>query len=193
MKILCNSKWLECRTEQETYHRSLLLNEAKNYNSEWIFYFDCDERFELDVNELKGLPQEVDGVRISLFDGYMTEFDDASYNGGELMNFRKYFGPEMRDILMIFRNRDYIKFVGLDAREPFGCKNTVTLFYCQHYGKCISEEQWESTCAYYATYFPEPYKSKWEGRKGKHIHTLSDFGRELFTWDEVKYNSIKIN
>jgi hypothetical protein len=188
-EILCNKYWEKDRTAQETQHRKLLLDEAKKFNPEWIFYFDADERFEIDKDKILKLPQNIDGIRIKLFDAYITASDNIPYtntNTNTLMNFRKYFGPERRDILMIFRNEKYIEFKGLDAREPIGCKNEITEFYCQHYGKAISEEQWEETCDYYAKNFPEPYKSKWKNRKGKSIHTLSDFQSTLYTWEVVK-------
>ena len=55
--------------------------------------------------------------------------------------------------------------------------------YVKHYGKAISVEEWEKTCDYYAEW-PEPYGSKWAARRGKAIHTESDFGRPLILWED---------
>lgn len=158
-----------------------------------VFYFDADERFDLTYKTFQDLPDHIDGVRIRLFDAYMTEADHADYTAETpLWGFRTFFGPEYRDILMIFRNTDAIHFEGLDSREPVGCQSVITQNYCQHYGKGLSVQQWEETCNYYSTYFPEPYHTKWEQRKGKAIHTLSDFGRELCSWDDAKHNGISL-
>lgn len=184
IEIIINLKWSQKRIYEETHHRSVLLNTCQKYNPEWIFYFDADERFIGDIKlELKSIDKTVDSIRIRLFDAYMTHDDYKAYQYGQnLLNFRKLFGPEYRDILMIWRNKDYIYYEGLDSREPVGCKNTITKFLCQHYGKAISIEEWEKTCEYYSTFFPEPYKSKWEKRKGKAIHNISDFDMPLYPW-----------
>lgn len=192
-EILKHKKWNQDRVFEETEHRKILLNIAKTYNPEWIFYFDADERFEINKEEILNLSTEIDGIRIRLFDAYITAEDQKEYEIGQpLWNFRKMFGQECRDILMIFRNTSYIRFEGLDAREPVGCKNIINKFYCQHYGKAVSIEQWEETCEYYAENFPEPYKTKWELRKGKAVHSVSDFETPLFMWEDVKNNFKKI-
>jgi hypothetical protein len=53
-----------------------------------------------------------------------------------------------------------------------------TSLYCQHYGKSLSVEHWEETCEYYMRHFPfDTYGRKWRDRKGRAIHTQSDFMR----------------
>lgn len=193
--ILKNTKWRNERLVEETRHRGILLNYAKCYKPKWIFCFDADERFEgimrFTLNDEKY--KDVDGIRIKLFDAYMTKHDcNPIGKGEELLNSRKYFGPECRETLMLWKNNPDIRFEGLDQREPVGCKNLITDFFCQHYGKAISTNEWEKTCDYYSTNFPEPYKSKWTNRKGKSIHELSDFETPLYSWDEVKENAIVI-
>lgn len=193
IEIIENNNWENNRVFEETHQRSILLERARKYKPKWIFYFDADERFEINKKEILDLTNEIDGIRIRLFDAYITTNDKNSYTSKQqLYGFRKFFGPEYRDILMIFRNNDYIEFQGLDAREPWGCKSVITKFYCQHYGKSISVEQWEDTCKYYYEHFPEPYKSKWKNRMGKAVHELSDFGNRLYSWEEVKNNSIQL-
>jgi len=183
------------RAEEETLNRKELLNLAQKFNPKWIFYADADERFEGDIKGfLKSKQSEkIDGVRISLFDAYMTKDDKKPYKKGEeLYNFRRNFGPERRDILMIWRNGPDIRFEGIDAREPLFKGNEITSFYCQHYGKSLSEKHWEETCDYYAENF-EQYSEKWRKRKGKAIHVKSDFNTPLYNWEEVKKNSVEIH
>ena len=99
------------------------------------------------------------------------------------------FGRERRDILMAWKNTESATFkTKADMREPDGIDlaKVETRFYVQHYGKAISEDQWEETCDYYVKHFPG-YAKKWEARKGKAVHDkYSDFGTELMTWNEVK-------
>jgi len=62
-----------------------------------------------------------DGVRVQLFDAYMTPDDCAPYQSDqELLGFRRYYGPEQRDILMLWRNRPEVFFAKGHEREPGG-------------------------------------------------------------------------
>ena len=197
VKVIRNRRWKsKSRIWEETSNRKKLHDISKKYNPEWFFYGDADERCEGDIRGylLDECPEDVNVLRISLFDAYITERDQDSYvRGDKLYNFRKYYGPERRDIIMAWRSNANADFVVKDAREPRGIKNRkeVTKFYCQHYGKSLSIEQWEETCDYYVKYFPK-YRAKWLARKGKAIHNLSDFDTPLYTWGKVKDNSVKI-
>ncbi|MCD5384454.1 MAG: hypothetical protein LRZ97_00890 [Candidatus Pacebacteria bacterium] len=88
--------------------------------------------------------------------------------------FSRLFGPEYRDILILWRNNPQVKFRGVDSREP-------------------TSQHWKETCKYYVDNFPEPYISKWQERVGKAIHYESDFGRALYNWDDVKNCGIELN
>jgi hypothetical protein len=111
-----------------------------------MFCFDADERV---IGNLRGVAagahaSDCDGVRIRLFDAYMTPDDRAPYQADrELLNFRRFFGPEQRDILMLWRNRSEVLFGEQHAREPGGVERVQTDLYCQHYGKSLSVEHWE--------------------------------------------------
>jgi hypothetical protein len=200
--IIGNSVW-ECdsvaRLAAETRHRDLLLRVARSkLNFEWALCFDADERVVGDLRAFIGSPsnRECNGVRIRLFDAYMTPGDHAPFLRGQtLLGFRRFFGPERRDILMLWRNQSCVRYEGLDAREPTGVDQVVTEFYCQHYGKAISLEQWEETCDYYVKHFPfESYGRKWLARRGNAIHIQSDFSRPLFEWsNELFDKAIGIN
>ncbi|MDO8442344.1 MAG: glycosyltransferase family 2 protein [Polaromonas sp.] len=200
--VIGNSLWESdtvARLSAETRHRGLLLQVSRSkLNFEWALCFDADERV---IGDLRGFircapSNQCNGVRIRLFDAYMTPEDHAPFvQGQRLLGFRRFFGPERRDILMLWRNVPQVRYEGLDAREPTGVNQVVTDFYCQHYGKAISLEQWEETCDYYVKHFPfETYGLKWLARKGLAIHTQSDLSRQLFEWgNELFDNAVVIN
>jgi hypothetical protein len=110
------------------------------------------------------------------------------------LGFRRFFGPEQRDILMLWRNRSEVCFTEHHAREPGGIERVRTDFYCQHYGKWLSVDHWEETCDYYLRHFPfDTYGRKWRDRKGRAIHTQSDFMRPLYEWGDALFaNAVKI-
>jgi len=109
----------------------------------------------------------------------------------ELLGFRRFFGPERRDILMLWRNRLEVIFAKHHEREPGG---VGTGLYCQHYGKSLSVDRWKETCEYYMRHFPfDTYGQKWRDRKGRAIHAQSDFMRPLYEWGETLFaNAVKM-
>jgi hypothetical protein len=166
-----NRSWeadIEARRIAEGRHRGLLLQTAREHlQFDWIFCFDPDERI---TGDLRGFVEgthssDYDGVRIQLFDAYMTPGDHAPYQTDrELLGFRRFFGPERRDILMLWRNQS------------------------------LSVGHWEETCDYYIRHFPfDTYGRKWRDRKGRAIHTESDFMRPLYEWGDTLFaNAVKI-
>lgn len=200
--IISNTVWETetlARLNAETRHRALLLQLAQNtLKFKWVLCFDADERYIGNFRSFiaKSDAEKCDGVRIQLFDAYMTLEDHAPYRENQqLLNFRKVFGPERRDILMLWKNCAEIRFEGLDAREPIGTKFVITDFYCQHYGKALSTTQWEDKCDYYIKHFPfETYGKKWLSRRSQAVHIKSDFDRPLYAWGETLFaNAVKIN
>jgi glycosyltransferase involved in cell wall biosynthesis len=193
--VIQNTQWestVAARLTAETRHRGLLLRMARaKLKFDWAYCFDADERLIGDVHGFLCSPAASawDGLRVQLFDAYMTPDDQAPYiQGQRLLNFRHFFGPERRDILMLWRNTRHVRYRGLDAREPHGVNRISTQFHCQHYGKSISTVQWEETCDYYIRHFPaETYGYKWQARKGKAIHETSDFSRTLLPWGPVLF------
>jgi glycosyltransferase involved in cell wall biosynthesis len=178
--IIRGDVWRSDRPAEETRHRHLVLQRALALGAKWCLCFDADERLVGELPELNG-----DGIRFRLFDGYLTKERQQHYTGGDLAALPRVWGPEYRDILMLFC-ADKARYAGLDRREPI-LRGKISLgnVMVKHYGKCLSIEHWEETCAYYATHFPEPYRSKWEARKGRALHSISDFGRGLYTWNEL--------
>jgi glycosyltransferase involved in cell wall biosynthesis len=195
--IVANQSWEEdvaARKLAEGRHRGLLLEMArKELPHDWMLCFDPDERITGDLRGfVEGLRAEAcDAVRVKLFDAYMTPEDCAPYEPDrELLNFRKFYGPEQRDILMLWRNRPEIGFAEGHGRTPGGMCQVKTDLYCQHYGKSLSVEHWEETCDYYIRHFPfETYGKKWTERKGQAIHTESDFKRPLYEWGETLFKN----
>jgi Glycosyl transferase family 2 len=196
--IVANRLWeadIEARRLAEGRHRGLLLQAAREHlQFKWMFCFDPDERV---VGDLRGFTErthssDYEGVRVQLFDAYMTPGDHAAYYADrELLNFRRFFGPERRDVLMLWRNRLEVTFA---KREPGGLERVGTALYCQHYGKSLSVEHWEETCDYYIRHFPfETYGQKWLERKGRAIHTQSDFMRPLYEWGDTLFaNAVRM-
>lgn len=195
--VLRNRVWQageQARLLAETRHRGLLLAEVRlSAPQAWVYCFDADERIlgdvraQIDLAERDGLR----ALRVRLFDAYMTEDDHAPFRGdARLLGFRRWFGPERRDIIMLWKNSDAVSFVGLDAREPVGADAAVSELLCQHYGKSLSVDHWEQTCDYYVAHFPEePYGRKWRDRKGKAVHAQSDFGRPLYPWGSALFDN----
>jgi hypothetical protein len=198
--VVANGAWeqdIKARRLAEGRHRGLLLEIARaELGYEWMLCFDPDERVSGDLRaSLQGFEGDAcDGIRVQLFDAYMTPDDCEPYRPDrELLDFRRYFGPEQRDILMLWRGPE-IHFAEHHAREPGGLKSVRTDLYCQHYGKSLSVEHWEETCDYYIKHFPfDTYGRKWTERKGKGIHTESDFQRPLYEWGSTLFaNAVKI-
>jgi hypothetical protein len=197
--IVTNRSWeadIEARRIAERRHRGLLLQTAREHlQFDWMFCFDPDERV---TGDLRGYMErthssDYDGVRVQLFDAYMTPGDHAPYHSDcELLDFRRFFGPERRNILMLWRNR--LEVIFANGREPAGVERVATSLYCQHYGKSLSVEHWEETCDYYMRHFPlDTYGRKWRDRKGRAIHTQSDFMRPLYEWGETLFaNAVKM-
>jgi glycosyltransferase involved in cell wall biosynthesis len=199
--IVANGAWeedIKARRIAEARHRGLLLQIVRErLQLDWMFCFDADERVSGDlrgfVGGLRG--EDCDGVRVRLFDAYMTPDDQAPYRPDrELLDFRRFFGPEQRDILMLWRNRPEVVFAEQHAREPGGLERVRTDLYCQHYGKSLSVEHWEETCDYYIRHFPyDTYGRKWSERKSQAIHTRSGFMRPLYEWGHALFaNAVRI-
>lgn len=193
--IVANQSWEEdiaARQRAEARHRGLLLDIARaKLPHDWMFCFDPDERVTGDLRGfVAGLGAgDCDAVRIRLFDAYMTPEDYQPYRPDRaLLDFRRFFGPEHREILMLWRNRPEIVFAEGHGRTPRGLESVKTDLYCQHYGKSLSVAHWEETCDYYIQHFPfDTYGKKWSERKGQAIHTESDFKRPLYEWGETLF------
>ncbi len=192
--VVSNTVWeqdIEARLIAEGRHRGLMLQLAREHlPHEWMLCFDADERVTGDLRgSLQGPLGDCEGIKVPLFDAYMTPDDCAPYRPDRpLLDFRKYFGPEQRDILMLWRNRAEVFFPEQKARAPGGIERVNTGLYCQHYGKALSVAHWEETCDYYIRHFPfETYGRKWTGRKGQAIHTQSDFMRPLHEWGDALF------
>ena len=199
--VVANQSWekdVAARKLAEGRHRGLLLDMARSeLPHDWMFCFDPDERVTGNLPRfVASLEADAsDAVRVQLFDAYMTLDDCAPYTPDlPLLHFRKFYGPERRDILMLWRNRPEIHFTEGHGRTPGGMERVKIDLHCQHYGKSLSVDHWEETCDYYIRHFPfETYGRKWTERKGQAIHTESDFQRPLYEWGEELFaNAVRI-
>jgi glycosyltransferase involved in cell wall biosynthesis len=168
----------------EGSQRQQLYLKALEYNPQWIYYSDADE-FAYNFPDLEN--SQADAYRFRLYDYYITE-GDKNKNWKE----RKWLGPEYRDILMLFKPHPGIKFKSRVPTLPVHYR-IETKGYVKHYGKAISVEEWEKTCKYYINHLNERgIRQKWLNRVGKAVHTKSDFGNELITWEEIKSKGIPL-
>ncbi len=155
---------------------------------DWFVYLDADERIEFDWSSLLLCPDDIVGVRMKLFDYYITAEDvEATYAE------RKWLGPEYRPILMAFRNLPSLSYSRPGQREvELGTEGKLLeAGHVRHYGKAVSVAQWEETCRYYSGNFAG-YAAKWNARKGKAVHTQSDFGNPLITWEEKEFRGVPL-
>ena len=167
----------------EMHQRQALMEEAQKSNPEWFVYLDADERLFYNFEDLN---DNIDFVISRLFDFYITEEDkDRAYNGN-IVAMRKWCGPEYRDIVSVFRNLQGTYFTRKNSRNPDIAlyNRKISTGVIRHYGKAISIKDWERRCDYYIARASE-YASVWEARKGKAVHSESDFFRPLYTWREV--------
>ena len=194
----------------EGWGRQQPCDAAIESGAEWILYFDADERIEFDFASFDYASW--DAVSFRLFDFYITAEDIDGWDNTAgphpwvtyPWRHREWIGPEYRDIPMLFRvsrpdpegEHRYPKFHDRVPEMQPSCRTFVAGYdgCVRHYGKAISIAEWEATCDYYARYQPEPFRSKWEARRGHAIHYLSDFGRPLCRWeDREKYGIPLVN
>jgi glycosyltransferase involved in cell wall biosynthesis len=165
------------RNKAEGDLRQIVYEKCLESNPDWVYYFDADE-----FADFEGIDFMADAYRLRLFDFYITEEDkDKEFYK------RKWIGPEYRDILMLFKPVPGLRFY---QREPSGITGKVEKSgFVKHYGKAISIEQFEKTCDYYINERGDDgryskFKNKWLERKGKAVHSHSDFGNKLIKWEE---------
>lgn len=195
LNVVLNTEWISGlkgeRYIQESIHRQKILEVGRRYHPKWFLYMDADERIDGDIREymLNNMSnKKVKGIRLALYDAYITKDDKAPYIEGALFGFRKWFGQERRDIMMAWKDSSSVNFkVSEMARVPSGVneEDIVDIFFVQHYGKSLSIDHWEETCNFYVKYFPM-FAEKWAERKGKAVHRVSDFGTELLGWEDIK-------
>lgn len=179
--IIQNRKWDSNRLRAEYQTRQSILELARRDNPKFILQFDADERIDWDFRGY----EDYEGVKMKLFDFYITK-EDIKKPYYE----RVWLGPEFRQITMLYKNRPEYNYTNPDQREMLVQEPILRTGFVKHYGKAISIKEWEKTCDYYYRYFPEPYKTKWLKRKGKAIHTKSDFGNNLIRWEEKEEKGI---
>ena len=172
----------------QTAQRHLLLEYAKRHSkNKWFLSSDGDDRFIFDWDKLDGYDKDgYSAVSLRCFDTYMTKDDYDPYEkNNKLEDLREYWGPEYRDIALIFRgDKSKYDLTMMGQRQPNIEGKIIDGGYLKHYGKCLSIEKWEEKCRYYIKSMPI-FAEKWEDRKGKGVHEKSDFDRPLLTWKQI--------
>lgn len=187
--IMRNMNWASDPMERmklESEQRTNLYQFALTQRPDWVLYFDADEHIYFDNIDW----QSQHSYFFRLFDVYITPED-------KYKNFinRDMIGCEYRDIPMLFRPSKVKRFYN---RLPQGLNSPIMGGTVKHFGKGISVGHWEETCDYYINHLHEvgatgeTISDKWRKRKGKAIHTESDFGNPLIHWNErYQINKIK--
>lgn len=186
--IMRNMTWASDPKERmilESSQRTSLYDFALTQRPEWVLYFDADEHIYFDAIDWSSRYNYF----FRLFDVYITKEDQYKH-----FSEREMIGCEYRDIPMLFRPEDVTRFYN---RLPIGVGSCMMGGTVKHFGKGISVDHWEETCDYYINNLyevgvtGETISDKWRKRKGKAIHTESDFGNPLIKWDE-RYHDNKI-
>lgn len=180
--VIINTRWdptPQGRQNAEGSLRHHVYKQALLENPDWVYYFDADEYADFSLVDWDNT--DIHGYNLRLFDYYITE-EDKNENYLE----RQWMGPEYRDILMLFRPNPKVLF---RERIPYRVPGPYEIGgYVKHYGKAISIDEWEKTCDYYINHRGKDYipmfTKKWQERKGKAIHTKSDFGFDLIKWED---------
>ena len=184
--VILGERWESepsARALAEGIHRQKLYRAALDFGADWVYCFDGD-----DYAEWENLDFKADCYYLRNFDYYITPNDiETPYLD------RKWIGPEYRDVPVLFRSNSSIRFTN---RVPKGHGPPVFGGYNRHYGKATTVEAWDEACDYYINHrwkgiSPE-LQQRWRDRKGKAIHTKSDFGRELIRWEDRKTKGVKL-
>ena len=113
--VIHNDHWRTNRMMENTRHRAILLEAAKLRGAEWCLCFDADERL---VGTIPPLSEtSYDGYQFRLFDGYLTQERQEPFVCIHLEDLPRMWGPEYRDILMLFRT-NIAAYLGTGRREP---------------------------------------------------------------------------
>jgi len=185
-KVIENFQWNSSQEDTQALQRKLLFEYARNYShNKWFIYQDADERIEFNWSKLEEYNRKgYTAVRMRLFDAYLTKEDKKPYYDGELSKLRKWFGPEYREIIFLFKNNKAKYSADISCqREPIVRGRIIDDGYVKHFGKAISIEHFNKTRNYYIKNFPI-YRDKWEKRKA--IHNKSDFNNQLILWQQKK-------
>jgi len=148
--------------------------------NDWFLLLDADEFIEWYSKPEDHLTY-ASSLTLPLFDLYITDKDkDRGWKEREMV------GPEVRYIKFMVKSADYITLQNDRTIISNGINLTTPTARVKHIGKGLSIDYWERKCSHYSTPgMPLKYQLKWANRKGKAIHTESDFGRPLLKWDEL--------
>lgn len=150
----------------------------------WVLQLDADERIARPDQLMElAVDADTDAWVLPLLDFYITPDDANATDRVEPGRVRKWFGPETRWTLCMFRPVRGIFVSRGVVREPQGFApakvRRTNGVIVEHYGKSVSVADWERKADFYIAQYPE-YRAKWLERKGRAVHAyISDFGAPL--------------
>lgn len=200
MEVISSNLFDHDRERAEWFCRQAVWLSAKRFleNDDWVAYFDGDEHiYDFSVETLEDPDLMI--VACPSYDAYITE-EDAYIDEWHYSDREPWVSPEHEQTMMFYRNRPWLGFhlpdqrnmVVSQATQQFIAPEQVALAgKMLHWSKGISIENWERKCHYYTKVFGPKYAAKWEARKGKAIHTHSDFGNPLVKWSDVRIGAVE--
>lgn len=182
------------RERAEWFNRQQVLNSVRRFlqPDDWIFYADGDEHIHNLTRERLTELDKAQLVAVRLFDAHITE-EDQDWPEERYAD-RQWVGPEWALTPVLYRARLPWQWRSPDQRVLYcGKRVPITIAGTMiHYGKALSVERFERKCQYYAEVFGPKYAAKWHARRGKAVHTQSDFGHPLVRKEDVLQGSVEV-
>lgn len=189
------------RERAEWFNRQVVWSSARRFMGpdDWVVYFDGDEHlYGFDPDILENPRTEV--VACPSYDAYITA-EDAHIDEWHYKDRLPWVSREYEFCLYFYRNRPWLNFHLPDqrnmmdhatSRARLSRPDTIQMAgKILHWGKGLSVKKWEEKCGYYSQIFGPKYAEKWENRKGRAIHHVSDFGLPLVKWTDVKTGKVE--
>jgi len=186
-EIISETKWNNNQEYVQSEQRKCLLDYAKyrEPTESHFIYMDADERItNYDFKDCK----KYDVIVMDLFNAVMTPEDKHDLEGQKLK--RKYYDPAARQIPFIF-HRIAIYHGGIKCERyprlpqpPPGVQpNVIKKGLVQHFGRAISQKEWDKTCDHYIANVPV-LSEKWKKEKEK--GPIRKDIENLKTWKEIE-------
>ena len=192
--IVSNGSWeedIEARLIAEGRHRGLMLQLARaQLPFEWMFCFDADERVTGDMRSFLEGPDlgDCEGIRVPLFDAYMTPNDSPPYQSDRaLLNFRGFRPGTKGHPDALAQSRGGVlpgaKSAGAWRNKASADSVSIASIMASHCRLLIGKRLAITT---FDIFRVETYGRKWRDRKGRAIHTQS-ISCGLYEWGDTLF------